>query len=80
MLRRVARDQQAGGSKARSSVVTLLGGEVVGLLEVAELVRKQRAVGEGLEHVWRDVLHGAEVGARRVNVALAQLEDAQVGI
>ena len=79
-MRRAACGQQAGGSKARGSVGTLLGGEVVGLLEVAELVREQRAVEEGLEHVWRDVLHGAEVGARRVDVALAQLEDAQVGI
>eukprot|EP00966_Prymnesium_polylepis_P211829 4906218-Prymnesium_polylepis.1 len=41
-----------------------LGGQVVSLLEVAQLVGEQRAVEEGLEHVRRDALHCPEVGAR----------------
>lgn len=54
--------------------------ELVRLLELAELVCEQRAVVEGLKHLGREQLHSLEVGARRVDVALAQLQHSEVGV
>ena len=50
------------------------------LLEVAELVRQERAVEKGLEHVRRHALDRVEVGARGVDVALPELKHAEVGV
>mmetsp|Transcript_3456 Transcript_3456/g.9947 ORF Transcript_3456/g.9947 Transcript_3456/m.9947 type:complete len:588 (+) Transcript_3456:203-1966(+) len=57
-----------------------LGGLVEALLEVAEFESEEGPVEEGLEHVGRHLLHSGEVCARRVHVALAQLEHAEVGV
>jgi hypothetical protein len=57
-----------------------LGREIEALLKVAELVGKERAVEEGLEHVRRHCLHCSKVGTRSVDVPLAQLEHTEVGV
>ena len=57
-----------------------LGGELKRFMEVTQLVCQERPVEKGLEHLRGHRLYSTVIGARRVNVALAQLEHAQIGV